>query len=307
MKVFSHLLVFSFALVSCAAQPAPGTFHDSPNPYFTSTPGATSAPSVIVVIETPAPTNTPHLYIIQSGDTFSGLAEKFNIPQDLLRAANPNISPNSMPIGGTLLIPDPSAPLAAAPTPSPQPVPITQLVCHRAFEPGLWCFALIQNITPAFLENVWAQINLLDENNQVVVSQTAFAPLDVIAPNASLPVYAFFPNLTAGVAPQARLLSAMQTDGGRYLPAQLTDVVIQIDSAGKVARVGGKAYLPAESKAAARVWVAAVAYDEKGQVVGLKRWQGEAIQPGGFLPFEFSVASLAGKIATVQLAIQATP
>jgi LysM repeat protein len=180
---------------------------------------------VLVIVETPLPTNTPQIYIVESGDTISEIAEKFKIPQADLIAANPDVNPNALAIGQTLIIPDPSASLAAASTPTPLPVPITQAACHPTADSGNWCFALVHNNTGVLIENVSAQITLFDENNNAITSQVAFLPLDVIAPNSALPVYVYFPNTPAGVTPQIQLLSAMQSNSSRYLSATLNNTI----------------------------------------------------------------------------------
>jgi len=301
------LFVFIFLISACApaSAPAQNTFNNSLEPYLTATPSLTLAPNVLVIIETPIPTSTPFVYTIKSGDTFSELAEQFKISQDKLRAANPDVSPNSMSVGTTLLIPDSSSPFAAASSPTPAPVPVTQTVCHPTADDGLWCFALIQNNTPDILENVSAQITLLDENNNALASQTAFTPLDIILPNASLPVYVFFPNTPASADIQVQVLSAIQSNSLRYLPATLHNTIVQIDWNGRTAQVSGQISLPAESTAATQVWVAAVAYDKDGRVVGVKRWEGEAIQPGGSIPFSFLVSSLGAAIDAVEFVVEA--
>lgn len=276
-------------------------------PYLTSTSAPSSTPNIIVVIETPVATNTPFIYVVEAGDTLSEIAEKFKISQGELRAANPDVSPNSMSIGMMLIIPDPSSAIASASTPTPVPAPITQAVCHPSADNGLWCFALIQNNSARPLENISAQITLLDENNNAIASQTAFTPLDMIPSNSSLPVYIFFPDTSANADVQVQLLSAIQSDNSRYLPATLNNTVAQIDWGGKSAQLNGQIYLPAESQAATRVWVAAMAYDRHGQVVGIKRWEGGAIQPGGSITFSFSVASLGGVIEAVEFVVQANP
>jgi len=266
-------------------------------------------PNVIVIAETPLPTATPFIYTIQEGDTFSELAEKFKISQDDLRAANPDVSPNSMSIGATLLIPNSSNSLANASTPTPVPAPVTQTVCHPTADNGLWCFALIQNNTPELLENVSAQIILLDKNNNVLASQTAFTPLDIIPPNSSLPVYVFFPNTPASLREniQVQLLSAIQLNinNSRYLPVTLNNTIAQIGWNGLTAQLSGQISLPSDSTATTQVWVAAVAYDKDGRVVGVKRWEGGAIQPAGNISFSFSVASLGSAIEAVEFFVQA--
>lgn len=296
-------------MTACAPNAIQSGSNISLKPYITSTPRITSTPNVIVIVETPLPTATPFIYVIQEGDTFSELAEQFKISQDDLRAANPDVSPNSMSIGMTLLIPDPSSAIIVAATLTPVPAPITQTVCHPSADNGLWCFALIQNNSADILENISAQITLLDENNNVAASQTAFTPLDVIPPNLSLPVYVFFPNISATLRAnvQVQLLSAMQSNHSRYLPATLNNTIAQIDWNGKTAQLSGQIYLPTESLAASQVWVVGAAYDSDGQIVGIKRWEGGAIQPGASIHFSFSVASLASAIETVEFVAQANP
>lgn len=276
-------------------------------PYLTSTPASTTTPNVLVIVETPLPTATPFIHVVESGDTLSEIAEKFRISIDELRAANPDVSANSLSIGMTLIIPDPSAALAGASTPTPMPAPITQTGCHPSADNGLWCFALIRNDFPEPLENISVQMTLLDENNNAVASQTAFTPLDILPPNSALPVYVFFPDTPSNLHLQVQLLSAVQGSASCYLPAALNNTVAQIDWDGKTAQLSGQIFLPAESQAADHVWVAAVAYDKEGQVVGVRRWEGGAMQPGGSISFSFLVASVGGDIEAVDFVVQAKP
>lgn len=298
------LLLLTF-LSACAPAPA-NTTDVSLQPYLTKTPAPTSTPNVLVIIETPLPTNTPQIYIVESGDTISEIAEKFKIPQSDLIAANPDVNPNTLTIGQSLIIPDPSASLAAASTLTPVPAPVTQAACHPTADSGLWCFALIQNNSGGILENVSAQITLFDENKNAIASQTAFLPLDILQPNSSLPVYVYFPNTPADVNPQVQLLSAMP-GGSSYLPAALDNTSAQIDWEGKSAKVSGQVRLPAESNAATQVWIAAVAYDKNGTVIGVRRWEGGAIQPGSSINFDFSISSVGGEIEAVEFFVQARP
>ena len=302
------LLTCIFLISACTSQNIQSTPDTLLEPYITATPSLTSTPNVIVIFETPIPTSTPLIYIVEAGDTISGIAEKFKISQDELRAANPDVSPNSMTIGMTLLIPDISAAKAGASTPTPVPAPVTQTVCHPSADGGLWCFALIQNNTTDLLENVSAQITLLDENNNAIASQTAFMPLDIIPSNSSLPVYVFFDSKTpAKYNIQVQVLTANQLsiNNQRYLPAAIQNAIAQIN--GRTAQLSGQILLPVESSAATQVWVAAVAYDKDGVVVGLKRWEGGAIPLGGNISFSFLVSSLGAEIDAVEFFVEARP
>jgi len=300
-----NLLLCALLLSACTSSNQQ-TFDGALQPYLTSTLIQTLTPNVIIILETPPPSSTPATYVIQSGDTISQLAEKFKISQDALRAANPDLQPNSLTIGETILIPDPAASFAAASTPTPVPAPVTQAVCHPSADSGVWCFALVQNNTGGILENVSAQITLLDSNGAAIASQIAFTPLDIIPTNSPMPVYVFFPNTTpADVTPQVQILTALQASTGRYLPAAINNSLAQINWNGKTAQLSGQVYLPSESQAATQTWIAAVAYDKYGTVVGVRRWEGEAIQPGASIDFNFAVSSLGGDIETVDFFVQA--
>jgi LysM repeat protein len=292
-------------LLSACASSTQQSFDGQLQPYLTGTPAPTSTADVIVIVETPVPTSTLATYVIQAGDTLSELAEQFQVSQDLLRAANPDLNPNSMSIGQTILIPNPANPIAAASTLTPVPAPVAQAVCHPSADSGLWCFALVQNNTTHLFENVSAQITLLDANDNVVNSQSAFTPLNIIPPNSSMPVYVFFPNTPADVHPRVQILSALQTDAGGYLAAVINQSLAQIDWDGRSAQLSGQVYLPQESQAATQVWVAAVAYDQYGTVVGVRRWEGGGVQPGTSIHFNFAVSSLGGDIEAVEFFVQA--
>lgn len=295
-------------LTACASSSNDAGSADPLLAYHTITPANTNTPDILIP-ETPIPTATPFTYVIQPGDTLSELAEKFNVSQDDLQAMNPDIDPKSMTIGMTILIPGSPLSAAGASTPTPVPVPVTQTGCHPTADNGLWCFALMHNNTNDILENVSVQITLIGQDGAAIASQLAGLPLDILPPNISLPAYVYFPNVPAGVNPQVQILSALPLNTGdaRYLPALLDNTLAQIDWDGKTAQLSGQVFLPAESQAATQVWVAAVAYDKNDQVVGVKRWEGGAIQPGTSSSFNFGIASVGTRIDSVEFVVEARP
>jgi hypothetical protein len=240
----------------------------------------------------------------------SEIAEKYHVSLDDLIAANPNVSPNSMSVGQTLLIPsNPSNPDHAS-TPTPVPASIKQIDCYPTVDRGMWCFALVHNDLADIMENVSAQVTLVDANGTILGRQTALLPLNILPPNASLPLYVFFPpDMPADAKAQVQLLTANQiaANDPRYLSADIKNTSMQIDSNGRSVHVSGEVALPTGSRAATQVWVAAVAYDEYGRVNAVRRWEGGGIQPGGNLPFNFAVASVGGKIDKVELVAEARP
>ena len=309
-KLLPAIAALVLLLTSCA----PATREPSSaalTPYHTLTPSPTTAPETdIFLAETVLPSPTPFTYTIQAGDTMGELAQKFGVPLDALIAANPSISPNAMPVGASLRIPaDENNPTGEA-TPTPVGFAITQVQCYPTLDGGMWCFALARNDSADALENLSARLSLLSADGGLAAAQVAIPPLNVLPPHASLPLTVFFPPpVPADASPRAQILSAtiLPPDDPRYLDASLPNPLTEIASDGRTARVRGQVSLPAGSVPAQTVWVAAVAYDAAGRVVGFRRWDGGGLQPGGSLPFDLTVASLGSRVTRVELFVEARP
>jgi len=314
MRFILHPSAFILLLLtSCATQQPLST----PKPvklipYLTQTLQTPSplTPEGLVPLKTPLPTSTPFAYIVQSGETISGIALKFGVSIDDLIAANPEVSPNAMSVGATLKIPsNPDNPTGEA-TPTPVPLAVQQIECYPTANKGMWCFVLVHNDFPDSIENISAQVTLVDSNENFIATQTALLPLDILPPNMSLPLSVYFPpEIPLDAKPQVQILTAIRLlpNDTRYLPATIHNTLVEINAEGHYAQISGEVHLPAESKAATQIWVAAVAYDEEGRVVGVKRWEGGGIQPGGILNFQMSVSSLGGSMTRVEFAVEARP
>ncbi len=310
----SSILLSSFFLflTSCTSQgidstPLPSTLV----PFATSTQRAPQTPEGMVVAETPLPSPTPFTYTVKSGDTFGSIALEHHVSIDSLQAANPEVSPNAMSIGQVIRIPSNPDNPSGEPTPTPVPFMIQQIECYPTADRGMWCFVLAHNDFPDFMENVSAQVTLIDSNNTTLASQTALLPLNILPPNTSLPLAVFFPpEIPFDVKPQVQVLTAIRLlpNDERYLPGTISNTLVQVNADGRSARVTGQVLLPADSKSASQVWVTGTAYDESGRVVGLRRWEWDGgLAAGGRLPFEFMVSSLGGKITRVEFAVEARP
>src|SRR5512145_938215 len=185
-------------LTACASQQGPiGNPDVQLTPFVTSSPveptGTLQTPECLVAAETPLPSPTPFTYTVRSGDSISSIALKFGVSMDDLQAANPEISPNAMSIGQVIRIPSNPDNPSGEPTPTPAPFTIEQIECYPTADKGMWCFVLVHNEFSDFMENVSAQITLVDANNTTLTSQTALLPLNILPPNASLPLAVFFP------------------------------------------------------------------------------------------------------------------
>ena len=298
-------------LIACAAPSTQSVGSTPLKPYETITPSLTpEGPQGLVFSnETPLPSPTPFTYTVKEGDTLSGIAETYSISLDDLQAANPAISPASMPIGTVLLIPSlPSNPVGES-TPTPAPLLVQEIGCRPDALGGLWCYILLENDTSLVLENVSSRFTLVNPNAEVYASEIGWLLLDILPVGAALPVMVYFPSETpVDLSPQVQILSAipLSPDDDRYLAASLQNILVEVDWSGRSAQVSGQVTLPDGTEEARSVWVAAVAYDASGRMVGARRWESQAgLQPGVSLPFMFLVSSLAGDIDHVELAVEA--
>jgi LysM repeat protein len=265
----------------------------------------------LVSAETPVPSPTRSQYSVRSGDTLSQIAERFRITVELLLAANPGVNPNALRVGESLLIPASPADRVGEATPTPVGLPVREIACHPTANGAVWCFVLIHNDTPDLIENVTAQISLVDPGGASIDSKPALMPLDILPPGASLPLSVLFPPpVPLEMQPRVQFLTAIRLLPGdqRYLPALVQNTLVEVSWAGYIADIRGEVLLPGSSPGAATIWVAAVAYDRLGNVVGWRRWESTGgLAPGASMPFEFTVSSVAAEIHHVEFAVQARP
>jgi LysM repeat protein len=271
-------------------------FFTTPTVEFTSTPE-------------PLPTPTPFIYTVVLNDTLLEIAWRFNIALDELMAANPEVDPYLLSVGMELVIPygDGEEGSLTAELPTPVPIVETQPVCYPTRSDGLWCLWLVQNDNPFPLENLSAMITLYDPLGGKLTSQSAFAPLNVLRPGEAVPLMTFFPPpvpIWEGV--QVQLITSLGVPGDqeRYLNGLIENLQIQVSGNGLSARVSGTVRLQEDGKSASYVWLAAVAYDSDGVVVGAKRWEGAGIEENGSLEFDFQVFSLSLPIDRVEVLVE---
>lgn len=312
--VRAEALIVLVLLAACAPQAATVTAPPKElRPYVTTTPSATEPASTNVVgaAQTPLPSATPFQYTVAAGDTLSQIAEKFNVSLDTLLAANPGVDPNAMSVGSVLKIPSGQANASGESTPTPVPLPVEQLACHPTSDGGAWCFGLVRNDSTDLVEDVTARLSLVDSTGKTLAGQTALLPLDILPPGEALPVTAYFPpEIPLDAKPQIQILTAIRLLPGdpRYVPAAVGDTLVNVDWSGLNAQVRGSVTLPADSRPGGEVWVAAVAYNTAGNVVGVRRWESSAgLVAGGSLPFSFMISSIAGKIERVDFSVEARP
>ena len=286
---------------------------DRVRPYITPSPNRPVATRAATRTPAPLPTPTPFTYTIESGDTLIGIANRFGANLDDIELANPGLIASALSPGQKIKIPSvPASP--ELPTPTPAPVTLGDPDCYPSLDGGLWCFVAVDNPFSDTLENLAAQVSLIGPDGAALASQTALSPLDILPAGRSIALSTYFaPPLPVGpFVPQVQLVTSIRlpADDQRYLPvvAQNSAVLVAWDGAsaevrGEVMPVSGadKAEIPAGN-----VWVAAIAYDQAGNVVGARRWESDVVLPaGGQIPFEMQVSSSGAAISRVALIAEA--
>jgi LysM repeat protein len=130
-------------LLAAACRPTPAglpTLTPTPSGSAAQTPtGTVAAAAQTATVEAsaaqtpgPAPTWTPIVYVVQSGDSLSGIAFRFDVPIEELAEANGIEDPNVIAAGQRLIIPGPTQePTATVPptvTPTPELPPQLEIV-----------------------------------------------------------------------------------------------------------------------------------------------------------------------------------
>lgn len=279
-------------------------------PFVTTTPSLTPNLTLMATY-TPLPsaTPTPRVYTVKRGDSLSSIAWAYGINLSDLQAANPTVDPYMLQPGMTLALPEvkpDGGGTQPAPAATPVPVQIDPPVCYPSLDGSAWCFSLVHNGNSFAVENITAKIRLSASNSELV----AITPLDVIPAGETLPLVAHFAApVESPVQADAFLLTGVPLMGGdeRYLVAKIDSRQITISPDGKSAVATGNVILEG-SRPSSLIWVAAVAYDSKGQIVGARRWAyPEALDAQTPLPFSINIYSMAGAIAQVDLFAEARP
>lgn len=317
-------IIMSFLLCFCLASCTPETSQpESPTQtarpiqlYSSPTPTEqklTPTPEVQAT-DIPLPTPTPVIYKVVANDTLIGIALRFGLELDDILAANPSINPNILSIGTELIIPQPTTEEGAIAEPLITPEELhslSEVSCFPSSENGLMCFWMLQNENDFALGDISAQISLINKDGSVMASQVALMPFNLLGAGESLPVASFFPSiLNTFASVQARVLTAYQAPEPeqRSIPSTFSELSIQIEADGLSARATGKYGLSNPGQSASQTWVLAVAFDDEGRVVGIRRWESSgAISSGELKDFSVAVYSMGPLIHQVQVYIDSMP
>jgi LysM repeat protein len=258
------------------------------------------------IVETPAASPTPFIHIVVANDTLLGIAQRYGISLDALLVANPTVSANFLSLGMEIFVPQgEAADLTVFALATLPPLDLTETICYPTAAGELWCFLLVLNNVDTPIESPLAEITLFDSTGATLDTVQASAPLNLLRPNESMPLLAYWASPPeAWQSSTGKLIAAYQVadSADRYINASLPDTNIEISEDGLSAKLTGNLN-PDTFAEASLVWLLAVAYDSEDKVLGVRRWEGTGENDS----FEFWIYSLAGKIDRVEILIEARP
>lgn len=315
MKIIQYariLLLIAVINAGCMAAPPAATSTTIPTPPGTLAPyaptqqaGPSATPTPPNMPEVvPSPASTPLTHIVKANEDMYGIAFRYRVDVEALIAANPTVNPRAMSVGTVLIIPPSAqaAPTVENPTPTALPVAIQQPDCWPAGDGGLWCFLLVENPLEGPVENVFIRFRLAGPDNTQLHERDTAGLLNLLPPGGRMPVSIYFPApLPDTPRVSAELIAAfpIPSEDTRYLNANLSSVQVNISADGRSAEIKGQ--ISPSAGSAQTVWVAAAALDERGRVVGLRRWENaQPLADGVAQEFNLTVYSLGGKIARLE-------
>ena len=314
-RVISLICSIVFILTSCEAtkEKEIPTATLTPKPtgvlttYHTLTPSPDSPTSTVVVIipVTPAPTPTPFLHTITNDDTLLGIAYLYGISLEELQAANPGVDSHYLTVGKQLIIPISGEIPQTLPTPTPAAVDLDQPHCYWAGDGGAWCVVEVRNDHTTSVENLSAWIGLYTHEGEIIAGKVAYAPLNILRPDETIPLFAYFePPIAGDFEARSELLSGLEmtADDLRYLNLEVNVSQVSISTDGKQATLHGEVSLPRDTPMPTQLWALIVAYNERGNIIGMRKWES-----GGEVVIDLTIFSLEGVIDHVEVLIEARP
>lgn len=307
ISLFLGLALVTACVPAGASQASPAA---QLTPYSTVTPGSLStepAASTPAAPPTPMPTATPLVHIVAIGETISSIALRYGLDMGAVLAANPDINPNTLTAGTEVIIPLGDSAAQIGTVSEPLVLIVDAPVCASTFEGGLHCLTLVHNPLDQPAVEVAAAIILMNPDGSESRSITAPMLLNKIDPGQQIPVIAYFPPpVASGLISTAELVSAIPAadSGFGFLPAEVVNEQVELN--GQAAVVFGEVEVSGEQGKLVVLRVAAVAYDESGQLVGSRLIDIKTeLIPGDAADFKINLFSFGGRIARVAIFAEA--
>lgn len=289
-------LVFGIVMVLAGAACAPQVLERTPSPLRSPLPAASVTPwqSATPARQTPSPgglagqellpspTATPRSHTIAKGEDLTGIAIRYGLTVAELRAANPDVNPNLLRVGATLVIPagsqmvTPSAPVL----PTPLPATLSGPVCYAQADDSLTCLALAHNEGESGQESLALRLRVRLADGRIVEG-VMYALLDRLPPGGTVPFALQMEGETAGNFGSAvELLRSYPLEDveERYTAVDMSGLSGEIGQDGSSAVVSGSLSVEADAR---RLRLVAWGWDAENRLAAVRVWEAEGGVPAG--------------------------
>ena len=160
-----------------AGAPAPGAITNDGQPIPTATPYArVPEPTIVSGVVAGAPASSEVTYLVEAGDTLSGIAERFETTVDAIMAQNELSDPTLIFVGQELTIPAGEVLAAAAPAPGEGATPGQSGLDTYEVQPGDTALAIAFQFDVTLEELAVANGTSIDALNNLQVGDTLVIP-----------------------------------------------------------------------------------------------------------------------------------
>jgi LysM repeat protein len=259
---------------------------------------------------TPTPSPTPIIHVVQSGETLIAIALQYGVTVDALQVANGITDPAALQINQELIIPvgqesEAQDPNALLPSPTPADISVEGLGCYDEPVGSLWCLGEIVNSTTTSIENARLRVALHDDAGNELANAEVQVALDIILSGQRAPFGILFRSPPEGYSRFSAVpirAESSSEPAQRYAELGLEDV--DAEPVGLLFQVSGRVTNPGQQVVTSVILVVTT-YDAAGQVTSFRRSQvtGELL-PGGAADFGVTLMPNKGTPAHYSLGVQ---
>lgn len=275
-----------------------------------------AVPTTAVIQTTPSPlptatvtpTATPIVYTIVEGDTLLGIAIDNRTTTEEIQALNPDVRPELLQIGQTLVLPPPATPQyqGVASTAVPIQIEVQHVNAYQTPVGSLWLLGEVVNVGELPAGNVQVAIDLLDAAGVRVGTAVAWAAVPIMMPGQSAPF-----GVLVNEPPASFARPAVTVTGGETvvdLGTQVVDLVVgetAVTLDDDRVQVTGEVQNSGQSTTQSIV-VTATFYDSQGSVTGYQQQPLEnRLAPTELAAFTLTAAPPGGLTTSVALSAHA--
>jgi len=273
-------------------------------------PTVTLARPTLAPPDTPTPSPTPIMHVVQPGETLIAIALQYGVTVAALQTANGISDPSTLQVSQELMVPTGEESRGESlelllPTPTPASFEIEGLTCREETMGSLWCLGEVVNSTESSIENVQLRVTLHDAAGAELAGGDVSAALDLIPSGERAPFGVLFaspPDKYDSFWARPLRAEASNEPANRYAALQV--VPVEAGPTGAMFQVIGSVTNPG-ARVVEAVTVVVTTYDAEGQVSAFRQSRlPDQLPAGASIDFAISLIPFDGVPASYAVAVQ---